>query len=68
MMGYGDDVTDRGRRLVYFVDRILRGARPRDLPIEQPGGYRLVVNVKAAESIGVRIPASILLQADRVIP
>jgi len=67
MMGYGIDIPEQGRRLGYFVDRILRGARPADIPVEQPSSLSLVVNLKAAESIGVKIPATVLLQADRVI-
>jgi len=67
MIGFGENIPARSRRLAYFVDRILRGARPSDLPIEQPLGFELVVNVKAAESIGVKVPPSVLLQADRVV-
>jgi putative ABC transport system substrate-binding protein len=67
MMGLGEDVPKRARRLAYFVDRILRGAKPSDLPVEQPVAFELVVNLKAAESIGVKIPPAVLLRADRVI-
>ena len=66
-MSYGDDLTERAHRLAYFVDRILKGARASDIPVEQPSDTRLVVNLKAAASIGLKIPQSILLQADRVI-
>jgi putative tryptophan/tyrosine transport system substrate-binding protein len=67
MIGFGEDIPKRSRRLAYFVDRILRGAKPADLPIEQPLTFELVVNVKAAESVGVRIPAAVMLRADRVV-
>jgi putative ABC transport system substrate-binding protein len=67
MMGYGEDSAVPMRRLAYFVDRILRGAKPGDLPIEQGSQFEMVVNLKAAESIGLKIPQSVLLQADRVI-
>jgi putative ABC transport system substrate-binding protein len=67
MMGYGEDSAVPMRRLAYFVDRILRGAKPGDLPIEQGSQLEMVVNLKAAESIGLKIPQSVLLQADRII-
>ena len=67
LMSYGEDFATPARRLAYFVDRILRGAKPADLPIEQANQFEMVVNLKAAASIGLKIPASVLLQADRVI-
>ena len=67
MMSYGVDYTVQARRLAYFVDRILKGAKPADIPVERTSSSSLVVNLKAAEAIGVKIPAAILLQADRVI-
>jgi putative ABC transport system substrate-binding protein len=67
MMSYGEDFAVPARRLAYFVDRILRGAKPADLPVEQANRFEMVVNLKAAESIGLKIPQSVLLQADRVI-
>jgi putative ABC transport system substrate-binding protein len=67
LMGYGEDFAVPMRRLAYFVDRILRGAKPGDLPIEQGNRFELVVNLKAAQSIGLNIPQSVLLQADRLI-
>lgn len=67
LMGLGEDIPKRARRLAYFVDRILRGAKPADLPVEQPLAFELAVNLKAAESIGVKVPPAVLLRADRVI-
>ena len=67
MMGYGVNIPERSRRLAYYVDRILRGAKPADLPMEQPVSIEFTVNARTAEAIGVRIPAPVLLQADRVI-
>ena len=67
MMSYGVDYTVQARRLAYFVDRILKGAKPADIPAEQPSSGSLVINLKAAKAIGIKIPASVLLQADRVI-
>lgn len=67
LMAYGFDIGANYRRMPYFIDRILRGAKPSDLPIEQPARMELVVNKSAARAIGLGIPAEILLQADRVI-
>jgi putative ABC transport system substrate-binding protein len=66
-MSYGRDMTDMGRRAATLTAKILSGAKPGDLPIEQPTKFNLVVNLKLAKAIGLTIPESILLQANRVI-
>jgi putative ABC transport system substrate-binding protein len=67
ILSYSAELKELASRTAYFVDRILRGARPGDLPIEQPTKYELTVNVKAAKAIGLNIPSALLLRADRVI-
>ena len=64
LMAYGPTLTDSFRRGAYYVDEILKGAKPADLPVEQPGNFELVVNLDTAERLGVALPPSILLQAD----
>jgi putative tryptophan/tyrosine transport system substrate-binding protein len=67
LVGYAPDIVSQWRRGADYVDKILRGAKPADLPIEQPTKYLLVVNLKAANALGLKVPESILLRADEVI-
>ncbi|HYI87705.1 MAG TPA: ABC transporter substrate-binding protein [Burkholderiales bacterium] len=67
LMTYGPNLQECYRRLAYFVDRVLRGARPGEIPIELPSTVELVVNLKTAKALGITVPPAVLLRADRVI-
>ena len=66
-MSYGADLVDSYRRVAYYVDRILKGATPADLPVEQPMRFELVVNLKTAKQIGVAVDPNLLARANKLI-
>jgi putative ABC transport system substrate-binding protein len=67
LMAYQEYTRDTEQRVAVFVDKILKGAKPADLPVEQPGKFELVINLKTAKASGLTIPHTLLLQADQVI-
>jgi putative ABC transport system substrate-binding protein len=67
LLGYGANILDNYRRVGYFVDRISKGANPATMPIEQPTTFELVANLKTAKALGITLPPSVMVRAERVI-
>jgi ABC-type uncharacterized transport system substrate-binding protein len=67
LMSYGPNLSDQLRQAAGYVDKILKGARPADLPVDQPTRFELILNARTARTLGMMFPTSLLLRADRVI-